>query len=119
VTEYYRLTNSVMLGKASAYVDESVAGGFIGADFEIHEDLTGKLPEDWRAFNKAYIPIFLANVPGKTKVAAGLACGMSPAAGPPPPASTCPSCAWPASSRATDKVDGCSTGCAAGTSATS
>lgn len=31
MTEYYR----VMLGKASAYVDKSVAGGFIGAEFEI------------------------------------------------------------------------------------
>jgi restriction system protein len=71
VTQYYR----VMLGKASAYVDDSVAGGFIGADYGIHEDLTGKLPEDWRTFNKSYIPVFLANAPDKSKVAAGLACG--------------------------------------------
>lgn len=72
MTEYYR----VMLGKASAHVDESVAGGFIGADFDIHEDLIGRLPGDLRAFNKAYIPVFMANVPDKSKVAAGLACGM-------------------------------------------
>jgi len=72
MTGYYR----VMLGRSSAFVDECVAGGFIGADFDIHEDLTAHLPEDWRAFNKSFIPIFLANQPGKSKVAAGLACGM-------------------------------------------
>ena len=71
MTQYYRL----MLGKASAHVAESVDGGFIGADYGIREDLTGKLSEDWRAFNRAYIPVFLANAPQKTKVAAGLACG--------------------------------------------
>jgi restriction system protein len=65
-----------MLGKASAYVDECIAGGFIGADFDIREDLTGRLPADWRAFNKAYIPVFMAHAPDKSKVAAGLACGM-------------------------------------------
>lgn len=72
MTSYYRL----MLGKGSAYVDQCVDQGYIGADFDIHEDLTDKLPSDWRDFNKKYIPVFLDNVPGKTKVAAGLACGM-------------------------------------------
>lgn len=68
---YYR----VMLGKKSAFSAECFAGGFIGADFEINEDLTKKLPEEWRAFNKAFIPVHLAGHPGKSKVTAGLACG--------------------------------------------
>jgi len=51
-----------------------LAGGFAGVDFDIHEDLTGKLPDNWRHFNKTYIPVFLKAVPGKSKVAAGLAC---------------------------------------------
>lgn len=72
MTDYYR----IMLGKKSSFVDECVAGGFIGADFDIHEDLTNKLPENWRDFNQEYIPVFMRNVPDKTKVAAGLACGM-------------------------------------------
>jgi restriction system protein len=72
VTSYYRL----MLGRASAYVDVCVEHGYVGADFDIHEDLSGKLPDDWREFNKRFIPVFMANVPGKTKVVAGLACGM-------------------------------------------
>lgn len=72
MTDYYR----IMLGKKSMHVDECVQGGFIGAEFDIHEDLTNQLPENWRDFNKKYIPEYLKNVPGKTKVAAGLACGM-------------------------------------------
>ena len=38
------------------------------------QDLTGRIPEEWRAFNKEFIPIYLKNRPEKTKVAAGLAC---------------------------------------------
>lgn len=68
---YYR----VMLGRKSAYAEEGFSGGFVGADFGISEDLTGKLPDEWRAFNKKYIPVFLAKHPDKTKVCAGLACG--------------------------------------------
>jgi len=68
---YYR----VMAGRGSAHAAECLAGGYIGADFDIREDLTGKLPEEWRQFNQAFIPVFQANVPGKSKIAAGLACG--------------------------------------------
>jgi restriction system protein len=68
---YYRL----MLGRKSAHVAECFAGSFIGTDFSIHEDLSRKLPEEWRTFNKQFIPIFLANNPDKTKIGAGLACG--------------------------------------------
>lgn len=67
----------VMLGKGSMYARECIEGGFIGTDFNIREDLTGKLPDEWRDFNKKFIPVYLANNPGKSKVAAGLACGMS------------------------------------------
>lgn len=65
----------VMLGQGSAHAGECFAGNFIGADFGITEDLTNKLPEAWREFNAAFIPIYLANRPAKTKIAAGLACG--------------------------------------------
>jgi len=68
---YYR----VMLGRKSAYAAECFAGGFIGTDFLIHEDLSHKLPEDWRTFNKQFIPVVLAQEPGKSKISAGLACG--------------------------------------------
>ena len=68
---YYR----VMLGRQSAHADECLAGGFIGANFCIEQDLTGQLPDEWRQFNAAFIPVFLAGHPGKSKIAAGLACG--------------------------------------------
>ena len=64
-----------MLGQKSVYAEECFDGNFIGTDFGIHEDLSQKLPEEWRAFNKAFIPVYLGFNPTKTKIGAGLACG--------------------------------------------
>jgi len=66
----------VMLGRKSMHAAECLAGNFIGADYGIHEDLSGRLPDDWRSFNTAFIPIYLKTHPDKTKIGAGLACGM-------------------------------------------
>ena len=68
---YFRL----MLGAKSVYVDDCVKGNFIGVSFSIQQDLTKDLTDNWRDFNKQYIPIWLSNHPGKSKVAAGLSCG--------------------------------------------
>lgn len=57
------------------YAQESISGNFIGVNFEIPQDLTLKLTDEWRTFNKEFVPIFLSSHPEKTKVAAGLACG--------------------------------------------
>lgn len=65
-----------MLGRSSCFADECILGSYVGADFDINEDLTGHLPEDWHEFNKKYIPVYLANRPDKSKTAAGLACGF-------------------------------------------
>lgn len=69
---YYRL----MLGRQSMYAATCFSGNFIGADYEIPQDLKSELPDDWRAFNKKFIPVFLAGHPDKTKIGAGLACGF-------------------------------------------
>jgi restriction system protein len=69
--QYYR----VMLGKQSVHAADCFAGGFIGADFGIVQDLSRKLPEQWRDFNREFIPVYLSLNPGKTKIGAGLACG--------------------------------------------
>jgi restriction system protein len=69
---YYR----IMLGKKSVYAEECFAGGFIGGSFSIAQDLTGKLPDEWRAFNKEFIPVWLSAHPDKSKISAGLACGF-------------------------------------------
>lgn len=71
VKSFYR----VMLGRQSTHAAECLSGGFIGADFGINQDLSGKLPDEWRQFNAAFIPVFLAGHPEKSKIAAGLACG--------------------------------------------
>jgi restriction system protein len=68
---YYR----VMLGQKSAHADDCFKGNFIGADFGIQQDLANRLPDDWRTFNKEFIPVFLAVHPDKNKISAGLACG--------------------------------------------
>jgi restriction system protein len=65
-----------MLGKKSVHAEECFAGNFIGTDFGISEDLTRKLPEEWRAFNRQFMPVFLAKDPKKSKIAAGLASGF-------------------------------------------
>ena len=64
-----------MLGAKSAHIDECLNGNFIGADFDINQDLSAHLPDNWRDFNKKFIPIWLENHPNKSKVAAGLSCG--------------------------------------------
>ena len=72
MTEYFR----VVLGRGSKYAQECFIGNYIGADYSIDQDLTHELVDDWKDFNRKFIPIYLANRPDKTKVAAGLACGM-------------------------------------------
>lgn len=69
--DYYR----IMLGKSSVHATECHKEGFIGADFGFDIDLTNKLPDNWKDFNKEFIPFYLQKFPDKTKVAAGLACG--------------------------------------------
>jgi restriction system protein len=69
---YYR----IMLGKSSMYAEECYKGNFIGVDFLSDIDLTGKLPDDWRNFNQQYIPVVSKRDPGRSKISAGLACGM-------------------------------------------
>ena len=64
-----------MLGQKSMYADECFARNFIGADFKIHEDLAGHLPDNWKEFNKRYIPKWMELFPGKSKISAGLSCG--------------------------------------------
>jgi restriction system protein len=71
VKNYYR----IMLGRKSIHAAEGFVGNFIGVDFKIHQNLTSELPDDWRHFNKKFIPVFLSNHPDKTKISAGLACG--------------------------------------------
>ena len=69
---YYR----VRLGEGASHAAECFAGEFIGVHWGFTEDLTGQFGDDYRAFNARFRPIFLERNPGKSMVAAGLACGM-------------------------------------------
>lgn len=68
---YYR----IMFGAKSMYVDQCFKGSFIGAHYDIDMDLSNQLQNNWREFNKKFIPIWLEKHPGKGKIAAGLSCG--------------------------------------------
>lgn len=65
-----------MQGARSVHIHEALAHGFIGAGWLPEIDLTGKIPEAWKDFNREFIPIYVELNPGKSKIAAGLACGM-------------------------------------------
>ncbi|WP_336754983.1 endonuclease NucS domain-containing protein [Acinetobacter sp. USHLN143] len=69
---YYR----IMAGAKSVFAQEFLEGGFIAANWNIDQDLTHDLPDDWREFNHRFIPVYLDALPDKTKISAGLACGM-------------------------------------------
>src|SRR3989338_5048459 len=69
---YYR----VMLGRQSSYAEEAYKGNFIAGGFIKDRDITQHLSENWRDFNKEFIPLFLEQNPDKAKISAGLACGM-------------------------------------------
>lgn len=69
---YYR----IMPGRGSAFAEQVEEGSFVGIDAGIQQDITSDLPEDWRMFNHKFIPIFLERHPEKSRIAAGLACGM-------------------------------------------
>lgn len=66
----------VMLGRGSMYAKKCREEGFIGADFDVNMDLSDSLFENWRDFNKKFIPLWMNNVPGKSTTSAGLACGF-------------------------------------------
>jgi restriction system protein len=66
----------VMLGRRSMYAEACLSGGFIGVDFDIDQDLTKELPDDWRQFNAKQRPLLLSKKPEMSKVGAGLACGF-------------------------------------------
>ena len=48
-----------MLGSKSIHAQECYQGNFIGVDFGIHQDLSNDLPDNWREFNKKFIPVYL------------------------------------------------------------
>jgi restriction system protein len=69
---YYR----IMLGAKSWAAQQCHEEKWFGGGWGIAQDLTNDLTENWRDFNAKFIPVYLTNHPGKSKVTAGLACAM-------------------------------------------
>ena len=69
---YYR----VMLGKKSVFAQECFDGGFIGVDFLNDIDLSAELPDNWRHFNRKYIPVCISKEPGKQESVPGWHAGF-------------------------------------------
>lgn len=67
----------IMSGRASAYADKCISEGFVGVGWVAHQDLTGRLPKDWREFSRIFTPFYLAENPSAGKITAGLARGMT------------------------------------------
>lgn len=66
-----------MLGAGSIHAEQMHNEGYVGVGFFENINLEGKLPENWRDFNREFIPKYLEEYPQKTRVAAGLSCGFT------------------------------------------
>jgi len=73
MTRYYR----VSLGRGGAHAAQALAEGWVGTGWMPDLDLSGKFHDEWRDFNKAMIPVVMQADGIASKVAAGLACGMT------------------------------------------
>ena len=64
----------IRLGKGGAYRSECIEQGYVGLNYGLNLDLTGKFPASWREFNARFVPTLIADDPALSKVAAGLGC---------------------------------------------
>lgn len=67
----------VSLGKGAKFASLGLSEGWIGTGWLTNIDLTGKFHENWREFNKQFIPMVMTEDGISSKVGAGLACGMT------------------------------------------
>lgn len=68
--------NRIMLGRGGKFAKQCREEGYIGANFDIYQDLSDELPDNWHKFNEKFVPIYMKNMPDKSKTSAGLACGF-------------------------------------------
>lgn len=73
MTRYFR----VSVGKNAKFLDYAIANNCIGTDWMVDVDLSGKFGDDWRDFNKEFIPVVRVSDSIDSSIAAGLACGMT------------------------------------------
>jgi restriction system protein len=73
MTRYFR----VSLGKSGSYAAQALEEGWIGTGWMGSIDLGGRFHDQWRDFNKEMIPVVMELDSITSRVAAGLACGMT------------------------------------------
>ena len=61
----------IRLGKGGAQRAECIEQGYVGLNYGLREDLTGKFPPRWRDFNAVFVPQLVENDPSLSKIAAG------------------------------------------------
>ena len=64
-----------MLGKGGVHADTAFTDGFVGVDYGMPK-ITGAIPENRPDFNQKWVSEYLKVHPDKSKIAAGLACGV-------------------------------------------
>ena len=63
-------------GREHQHFNSIYAGKYISVGFGLDIDLSNSLFDNWRDFNKKYIPEILKREPNKSRVGAGLNCGV-------------------------------------------
>ena len=52
----------IVLGKQHRFFNDCTSNNYVGVDFLMDIDFSDDLPENWRDFNKKYIPAYLDNI---------------------------------------------------------
>lgn len=73
MTKYFKCA----LGPGGSFFAQASAESWVGTGWLDSVDLTGKFPDNWRDFNKEFIPIAIEQFGMTSRVSAGLACGQT------------------------------------------
>ena len=56
----------IILGHQHSFAQECFENNFVGVDYSMNINLENDLPDDWREFNRKFIPTYLEKNPEKT-----------------------------------------------------
>ena len=73
MTKYYKCA----LGQGATHFAQAAAESWVGTGWLDGLDLSGKFQDNWRDFNKEFIPIAIEQFGMTSRVSAGLACGQT------------------------------------------
>ena len=73
MTRYYKCA----LGQGASHFAQASSESWVGTGWLENLDLSGRFHDNWRDFNKEFIPVAMAEYGMTSKVSAGLACGQT------------------------------------------